>query len=110
MERLKRQAATLHFLQKAPTSLQKTILNKASPELIPCICECVHNILQGNVQISSQQKRKLNKYKTKLRQLANKKISLKKKKKVIQTGGFLPLILGALAPILGSVIGELVKK
>ena len=28
-----------------PTSLQKNILDKPSPELIRCICDCAHNVL-----------------------------------------------------------------
>ena len=110
IERLKKHAKTLEFLQKVPAPLRRSILQKASPELIHCICDCAHNILQGNVSISSQQKAKLSKYKTKLRQLTDRKVSQQKKKKLIQTGGFLPLLLGALAPVLGSVIGGLVKR
>lgn len=109
MERLKKHNATLRFLQKAPTPIKKRILEKASPELIRCICDCAHNVLQGNVPISEAHKRKLKKHKNSLRKLVDSKVSLKKKRKISQTGGFLSLLLSALAPVLGGIVGGLTK-
>lgn len=109
MDRLRKQGPTLRFLQKAPASVQRSIIKKASPELVRCICDCAFNILKGNVQISPCHKRKLSKHKTKLRQLTNRRVSIKKKQKSIQTGGFLSVLLSALAPVLGGIIGGLTK-
>ena len=80
MNRLRKNGPALRLLQKAPTSLQKNILDKASPELIRCICECAHNVLQGNVTLSRHYKKKLSQHKTKLRKLTDRKVALKKKK------------------------------
>ena len=44
---------------KSLTSLQKSILDKASPELIRCTCDCAHNVLQGNASLSRDYKKKL---------------------------------------------------
>ena len=107
MDRLRKFAPTLHLLQKAPPSLKRGIIEKASTEFIRCLCDCSYNILKGNVQIEPSNKRKLSKHKTKLRQLSNKKVSLKKKQKNVQTGGFLSGLLNALAPVLGGVLGTL---
>ena len=52
MNRLRKNGPTLRLLQKAPAPLQKRILDKASSELIRCLCDCAHNVLQGNVNIS----------------------------------------------------------
>ena len=109
MNRLRKNGPALRLLQKAPTSLQKNILDKASPELIRCICDCAHNILQGNVTLSSHYKKKLSQHKTKLRKLADRKVVLKKKKRLVQTGGFLPLLLSALAPVISAVLSNIAK-
>ena len=47
------------------------------------------------------------KYKQKLRKIANKKVSLKQKHKIVQTGGFVPVLL---APLLKPVIVPLAGK
>ena len=61
MDRLRKFAPTLRLLQKAPTSLKRSIIEKASTEFIRRLCDCSYNILKGNVQIASSNKRKLSK-------------------------------------------------
>ena len=109
MDRLRKNGPTLQLLQNASTPLQKRIQDKASPELIHCLCDCTHNILQGNVTLSRHYKQKLRQHKTKLRKLADCKVALKTKKQLIQTSGFLLLLLSALAPVITGVIGSLIK-
>ena len=89
---------------KSP-SVKKYILEKDN-ELIDCLCDCAHNILQGNIPLSLTEESKLRKHKQKLRDLVTK-ISKKKKKKILQTGGFLPALL---APVVASVIPSLLGK
>ena len=56
MNCLRKNGPTLRFLQKAPAPLQKRILDKASSELIRCLCDCAHNVLQAKRQhIASSQ-------------------------------------------------------
>ena len=83
MNRLQKNGPTLQLLQNASTSSRKRILYKASPELIRCLCDCAHNILQGNVTLSRHYKQKLRQHKTKLRKLANHKVALKTNKQLI---------------------------
>ena len=109
MNRLRKNGPALRLLQKAPTSLQKNILDKASPELIRCICDCAHNVLQGNVTLSCHYKKKLSQHKTELRMLADRKVVLKKKKRLVQTGGLFPLLLSALAPVISAMPSNIAK-
>ena len=109
MNRLRKNGPTLRLLQKAPTPLQKRILEKASSELIGCLCDCAHNVLQGNVEISHHHEQKLKQHKTKLQKLADRKVTLKTKQRIIQKGGFLPILLSALAPVISGVLGSLIK-
>ena len=109
MNRLRKNRPTLQLLQNASTPSRKRILDKASPELIHCLCDWANNILQGNVTLSRHYKQKLRQHKTKLKKLANRKVALKTKKQLVQTGGFLPLLLSALAPVIHGVVGSLIK-
>ena len=95
---VKRQAPLLQALVQAHPHICKAILRGADEDLVQCYSECALNMLKGNVPLSGPQKAKLTKYKQKLRKVANKKISLKEKHKIVQTGGFVPLLL---APLLG---------
>ena len=84
-------------------------LVKASSKLIRCRCDCAHNVLQGNVEISRHHKQKLRPHKTKLRKLADRKVALKTKPRIIQKNRFLPILLSALAPVISGVVGSLIK-
>ena len=109
MNRLKKHHSSIQLLQKAPPKIQKHILKNSSKELIRCICDCCLNLLKCNLKINSTQKKKLKPYKNSVRQLADRNISLTKKRKVIQSGGFLSALLGVLAPAIGGLISSLSK-
>ena len=79
------------------------IINEGGMELVHCICDCVHNILQGNIPVNEEEKERLKRYKECLRALVEKKTSDKKRKHLIQEGGF----LGSLIPILEGLVGKL---
>ena len=73
------------------------------------ICECTINIINRNIKVSDQEKKKINRNRDKIRELVNPKTSQKKRKKIlVQKGsGF----LGPLhAAFLGSLVGPLLKS
>lgn len=108
MKRLRSHKHTLQVLKNANPKLRKAILESGDDELIKTIIECVINTLNGNHKISTQVKQKLCKYKNCFRKLIQPKISLKKKRKIIiQKGGFLLPLLGS---ILSGVIGSLINR
>ena len=109
MERLRKNTSTLKLLHKAKPSICKAILTKASPELIRCVCDCALNVLDRNIVITPHCKQKLSRHKTSLRKLTDKKVSLNTKRKILQQDGFLPLILSALAPLVGKILGGLTQ-
>jgi transposase len=104
----------LHFLCKCATQpQQKQLLKFATSDQINAICECAFNILRQNVQLPEQilsQLRRRPKVKKLIYQLADRKVSVAKKKKklISQKGGF--PFLALLAPLIGSVIGALINK
>ena len=107
--RLKKNHPTLKLLHKAKPKLVKAGINNSLPDFIHCLVDCCHNLLKGNIQITKQQKKRLEPYKETLRKLT-KPISVNRKQKLIQRGGFLTALLSAVIPTLAGLVGSLVKK
>jgi hypothetical protein len=103
---LRRNAAFIKLLHKSPAKVRKSLLrNHCSTDFVRCICECAKNLLKGNVPLTKAQKLTLRRRKRTLRQLALKKTSGIKRRRLIQTGGFLGAILGPIVSVLGQLFG-----
>ncbi|MCP4458738.1 MAG: hypothetical protein GY816_12055 [Cytophagales bacterium] len=106
--RLKRHIDLLRVLCNAKPKLRKAILNEVDNDTIRCLCDCSHNVLNGNIALSPKQKKQLTKYRKKLRQLTDIKEPLAfKRKLLVQQGGALPVAL--LAPII-AIASALLSK
>ena len=104
-DHLKKTFRKIKLLSVATPRAHKQLIANGDRELIDCVSESCANILKGNVPLNDQQKAKLCKYKNNLRKLALKKVSLKKKKQIIQTGGFpIGAILAPVASVLASLL------
>jgi hypothetical protein len=97
------------MLATAKPKMVKAIINCADKDLVHCLCECAFNVLKGNVPLTNAQKVKLKRYKQHLRALVHKKRA--NKKKILQTGGFLPALLAPIAAsVIGPVLGSLLSR
>ena len=105
MDCLKRNASTLKLLHGAKPSFQKAVLEKSKDDLVKCVCDISLNVLKGTAPISTQNKKRLSRHKSSLHKLIDRKLSLKKKRKVIQSNGFLSALLATAIPVLGSLFG-----
>ena len=104
-KRMKGSLPYLQVLAKSKPKLRKLIIDHAPPDVITAICECSLNTLKGVIPLTPRQKRRLAPYKIHLGELANKKVSRKRKKTYLtQKGGSL---LGALFPPALGVLGSL---
>ncbi|KAF4523993.1 hypothetical protein B566_EDAN013835 [Ephemera danica] len=99
------QLAILKVVLNAEPKLRKAILQYADKNLVQTICECVLNVLLGNVQLDESQKKKFSKHKSLLRKIVKKKGNWKIKKKLLQKGG--SFLIPLLAPVLGSLLSNL---
>ena len=79
------------------------IIYEGGMELVNCICDCVRNILQGNIPVNEEERERFKRHKYCLRKLINKNTSAREKKHLIQEGGF----LGSLIPTLVGSVGKL---
>ena len=98
-QRIKKHATDLAYLQKAKPCVRKLLIEKADRGLVECFCEIADNILKGNLPLTPKQKTTLKKNKAGLRTLSRKSESLKRKKKVLQSGGFLGSLLAPLVSV-----------
>ena len=105
MKRLHKHADTLHMLGKGSPDLCKAVIKGCNKDLITCLCEISHNILKGNVPVTTIQKKKLHRYKNTLRQLSSRQnTTLNKKKALLQKGGFLGTLLAPIIGLLGNLL------
>lgn len=99
---------TLKRINRLGEKAKKQLIKKCDKQLIDCFCECSKNILKGRVPLQNRQLKRLRREKNKLRALALKHTSLKTKRKILQTGGFIGAILPPVLTVLSSLLGGLI--
>ena len=97
---IKKNLLTLHCPSKAQ---KKELLKHLKLDTIKALCE--YTIINGNIKVSDQEKRKSNRKCDKIREFVNPK-TLQKKRKEIRNFSILEILL---APIFGSLVGPLLK-
>ena len=118
-DKINRYCELFKWLKNSKPSQTKTFIKVADKNIINALCECSLKVLRGDVSLSKKQKQKLKKYKRNLRQLTDKKLSLKRKKSLLQSkgGGLLGVVLRQLADeknkpksLLGVVLRQVADK
>lgn len=97
----------VEYLKLLQKSREKSkILKNCSNCMIKTICECVLNLLKGNLPISKRAKTQLTPFKKTLRTLAQKRVPLYRKRRLlIQKGdGFLSFLIPTALTVLSSLI------
>lgn len=94
--RIRKHALLLHHLAHSGSKARKKLVQTYPKEAIDAVCDCAHNSLRGAIPLTKVQKQRLKKHKKVIRTLSNKKVSIKRKRKILgQSGGFLPILLKA---------------
>ena len=103
MKLIKKHFNYIKHLASKDSDIRNSIIKLADKEVICAVCECILNVINGNIKIKESLRKKISPHKDSLRKL-QKKSSLKVKKKILtQKGGnFLPLILPVILNILGK--------
>ncbi len=106
---LKKYAPFLRTLHRASNDKARRdmLRDRMDNGFVCCVAECARNVLKGRVPLTSTQKKKLTRRKHALRQMSLKKTTYKKKRKIIQSGGFLGALLTPIISILGGLLGGL---
>ena len=103
MKRIKSNYHHLQVLKTAKPQLRRAIIKNCNSDLVKTISECVLNVLRNNLQLTVCHKKRLQTFKGPLRALANKRVPLATKKRLInQRGGFIVPLLSAILPTRAS--------
>ena len=106
--RLKKHVNVLVYSQKNKTGcIRNHIIDKADDSLIECLCKCFYNMLKANVPLTRKQKDQLKRNKAGLRALVKKSVPLKKKKTILQKGGFLGSLLAPIAFVVAPLLSTI---
>jgi hypothetical protein len=109
-------AALIHYLPllkllcKVDPVTRKKLLKEADGKFITFLAECCLNTVCGNVHYTPTCKESLRKHVPVIRKLASRKLGYrpvwKKRKLLVQNGGFLPLFLAPIITLASSLIGD----
>jgi len=91
----------------APGDMCKSMVKTADKNLICAICECIQNVVNGNVKITKSMLNKLKPHKNVLRKLQKKGTLKSKKKLLLQKGGS---VFAYIIPAALSVLTELLSE
>lgn len=69
--------------------------------VVSSFCELIKNVLKGNITLSRGQKRRWARHKRLLRSMVSRRNTYKHKTKLLQRGGFLPMLLPLAKTLLG---------
>ena len=113
---VKRHIVCIQALNRIKSNkLKRAIIANADADLLGALAECAYNILKKNIPLSELQRRCLSKYRTKLRELAQRQTSAARRRRILlqqqvgegQIGGFLSAFL---APLASSVFLPLLRE
>ena len=115
-ELVKRHIVCIQALNRIKSNkLKRAIIADADADLLCALAECAYNILKTNIPLSELQRRRLSKYKMKLRELAQRRTPAARRRRILlqqqvgegQSGGFLSAFL---APLASAVFLPLLRE
>ena len=113
IKKLQEQVPYLEALKQPRQGVRRrrALIEAGGAPLIKCLGECCHNILQGVVPVDEVTRRKLKRHAKQIREVADPKVSLKRKRAVlVQRGGFLPALLVPVLSAVSGLVGSLLNR
>lgn len=106
-ERVRQILPELKRLKRLKDKDRRKYLKTCCAPFVDGLCECIRNLLKGRVPIKPKHLRALRRYKKYLREASSKKTPRSKRRRLLQTGGFIGAILPTLISGLGALLGPL---
>ena len=95
---------------KKSVEKRNKLINNARDCVIDAISEIAKNCLYGNIPLNNCDFKSLSKYKVLLRKLTKKSSVPRRKKIIIQRGGFLQFLVPSTLSFIESLISELINR
>ena len=105
---MKKYLPILKRINRLAEKTKRQYVKKSSKDFLHCLSECAKNVLLGNVPLSSRQNAKLRHSKNDLRLLSDN-TSLRKKRQIVQKGGFLAALLPPVLSLLGGALTGIIQ-
>ena len=99
----------LNIIAKMNNTNRKRILSEVGGDdiIYKALKEIAHNTIKGNVKLNKSQKAKLKTHSRTLKGLCTSNKCLKRRKKLVeQIGGFLPILIPAVASLISSLVAK----
>lgn len=107
--RLKRHLPILRKLKGTKSKKERAEL--LTRDILRTVCECAKNELHFGIPLKEAEKKRLKRYKKQTLYLVDPKKSLQsKKKKLVQSGGFLGALLGPALMVIPELISKILGK
>ena len=106
---MKNQLPILKRINRLADKSKREYLKKCYKEFLECLSECSKNVLRGNVPLTARQKARLRRSKNDLRLLSVKNTSLRKKRQIVQKGGFLGALMTPVVSLLGGALSSVIS-
>ena len=103
MARLQEHATFLRLLANSKSAMQRKLITTATKDQIDTLSEIALNLLKGTIPIQPHQFAKLKQNAKKLRRLASRVMSAKRRKMLTRKGDFLKSFSTMLIPMLVKV-------
>lgn len=98
-------------LAKCSPQRRKRVLENATNNELKALFELCLNMKLGNLPIDAEQFRRFKRHKTTFDTLANRRISIRKKRKIVnQKGGFVAAVAKFALPLLTHIIASQLSK
>ncbi len=97
----------LKRLKRESDANRKKFFSDCPREIIECCCEIARNIINRNIPMNENQFKKIHREAKNIKELARVNTPLNKKRRILQIGGFLPMLLGPLIGIASNLLGGL---
>ena len=108
-KRIKKNLNWLRALETCDKSEQRQLLAIAKPEKINALCDCIHNIINGAISISSKDKNKIQNKKNFLRKVVDKKTRVPARRKLLVQHGA-GLFTALIAPTLLALGAKVLSR
>jgi hypothetical protein len=110
-DRLNKHKNLLLGLSDCKIAVRNGIINNSDKDFIKAICECILNVMNGNVKLNTETHRLLKPFKLTFKKLLNRKNDIERKKHIIiQKGGFLQFLIPAVISGIASIASALISN
>ena len=103
-KQLRVHAQVLSTLARAKPKVLVKQIKQLSPDVVRTIKDIAKNYLKGSIKINKRQIDKLRRHKRSLQELALRKTSLKRSKKILQKGGFIATLIAPLISLFANLL------